>query len=104
MDKNYATQAVGCAGNPCSPTEAEPQSPVSLAISNLRNEISEVHYHADSLIHSIAPALRAIAPANDETEGRPAMASDLAEEIQYLADVLRAARAKLADARERVTL
>lgn len=111
MDRRIAIQGAvdyGYASNPCtatSPNDAPiPNSPVSQAIQSLRDEISEVHYHADSLIGHISPALRAAQPTSQELKERPAMASALAEDIQQLADVLRAARDKLVNARERLTL
>jgi hypothetical protein len=105
MEEIYAAARSADYANKANATNAEaPPSPVSLAIRNLRDEISEVHYHADSLINSISPALRAVAPANQESKARPSMASELAEDIQQLADVLRTARQKLVDARERLTL
>jgi hypothetical protein len=106
MDKNYAMAnacQVGYASGTASGTEPDMPSPVTHALNRAREEISECHYHLDLLIKGISPALRGAGPA-EERKPRLAAASQLADEIEQLTEVLQTMRAKLVDARERVTL
>jgi len=94
---NLAENAV-CASNVPS------ASPVLQAITDLQQQIGECRYSADEMIGAIGSVLRGEPPETNQRATRPAMASELAETIQQMADGVRAIRHQIADARERLTL
>lgn len=105
MNEKCAAQVSysGNQGISASVQPSETQSPVSAAISRVRDEISECNYWADLLIGSMGYALRP-QPASEEKPPRLSAASPLADDIELFAENIRGIRAKLMDARERLTL
>ena len=79
-------------------------SPVEQAINRLRSEISEVHFVVDYLIGRVEPALRSPGPEAASNQARPMGQSKLDETIEQMVENLRAARRRLADATDRLTL
>lgn len=108
MDMQYAANAAATTRiNPSlavTASDCPVTPPVVQALNDLSNQIGECRYSADALIEAISPALSSVKPADTAEPARPAMASELAETIQQMADAVRATRLRITDARERLTL
>lgn len=108
MDMQYAANGAAAARiNPnlaVTTSECQVPPPVVRALNDLRDQIGECRYSADALIEAISPALCSAKPSDTGEPARPPMASELAETIQQMADAVRAARLRITDARERLTL